>query len=260
MKFIRLIIQGQQHAYFNMALDEALSEAVRQNSAPPTLRLYSWDKPSLSIGYFQRASDVNIEYCSKKGYPLVRRLTGGRAVLHDSELTYSFSASSLTPPFQHSLMEMYRIVSNAMVRALGTCGIEARISSGKKAARRNNSACFRTVSYAEITIDGKKVIGSAQKRFSNGFLQHGSILMDFNAKELSRTLGQDGKDSYSDICGVNEYAPGITMDDLGSALKEAFEKELGAKLITDNPSAIEMKRARELERNKYSTPEWIFLR
>ena len=84
--------------------------------------------------------------------------------------------------------------------------------------------------------------------------------MDFNAKELSRTLGQDGKDSYSDICGVNEYAPGITMDDLGSALKEAFEKELGAKLITDNPSAIEMKRARELERNKYSTPEWIFLR
>ncbi|MBI5665186.1 MAG: lipoate--protein ligase family protein, partial [Nitrospirae bacterium] len=175
MNFIRLINQGPASAYFNMALDEAISEGVRQKFSPPTLRLYHWDRPSLSIGCFQKVSDIDARYCDKKGYPVVRRQTGGRAVLHDSELTYSFSASTVTPMFNGSLRENYAVISRALVLALSLKGIEAEASfNRKRSGSHKGPSCFRTLSYGEITVEGKKVIGSAQKRYQDGFLQHGS--------------------------------------------------------------------------------------
>jgi lipoate-protein ligase A len=257
MQFIRLIIQEPCHAYFNMALDEAISDAVRKKISPPTLRLYGWDRPSLSIGYFQKISDVDLKYCEARDYPVVRRLTGGRAILHDSELTYSFTCSNVSPIFNGSLSEDYTVISNALLHALKTAGAEAKASFIKK--RRNdyrNPACFKTVSFGEITVNGKKVIGSAQKRYRDGFLQHGSIVFDFDAKELCAVLKGNSIEDFRGMGALRNSLPSLTINKLSLNVKEAFEYTLRMKLISDKPSAHELKLAEELQSNKYSSNEW----
>lgn len=242
-----------------MALDEAISEAVRTKLSPPTLRFYQWDRPSLSIGYFQKISDVNISYCKEKDYPVVRRLTGGRAILHDSELTYSFSSPSDHPQFNGGLHENYSLLSNALVYGLKLAGIDAKSSFRKKrSAGHKNPACFKSVSYGEIAVNRKKIIGSAQKRYSNGFMQHGSILMNLDAKELSNTLLENSGENFSAITTINEHLPDVTVDALKSSLKEAFEKQIKVKLISDKPTQFELDLAKSLEADKYAAEEWNY--
>jgi lipoate-protein ligase A len=261
MHFIRLISQGPGHAFFNMSLDEAIAEAVRERRSPPTLRFYQWDRPSVSIGYFQKASDVNLDHCARKGYPLVRRLTGGRAILHDEELTYSISSFADPVFFKERLIETYTVISNALLRGLQLNGIDARISCRKKrGAHYRDPSCFRSMSYGEITVNRKKIIGSAQKRYANGFLQHGSLLFGFNADELCNTLRGTGPDDRARIGSIRECGPGITPELLRRSLKEAFEKELNVKLVTDDPTKDELKAADRLVKTKYSTDAWNLMR
>ena len=258
---MRMIIQGAGHAYRNMALDEALSEAVRKKLSPPTLRLYQWDRPSVSIGYFQKAADINTDYCRTKGYPVVRRLTGGRAILHDAELTYSLSSPADSGLFEAGLRKTYAVISNALLHGLKLNGIDAEISWRKKQGpAHRNPACFTSVSYGEIKAGGKKIIGSAQKRYKNGFMQHGSILLSFRADELRSALNGSNSVDFEDIGALRDHNREITVTQLQLSLKEAFEKELRIKLVADNPSRIEIDAAKELERNKYSTREWNYLR
>ncbi|GBE03519.1 MAG TPA: lipoate--protein ligase family protein [Nitrospirae bacterium] len=261
MQFIRIIIHEANDAFFNMAVDEAISEAVRQELSPPTLRLYKWNRPSLSIGHFQKISEVNIDYCDRMDYPVVRRLTGGRAVLHDIELTYSFSARTDSQPFSTNLHENYSVICNAILLGLNTCGIKADISFKRKMnSGQRNPACFKAVSYGEITIDGKKVIGSAQKRYSKGFMQHGSILLDFDAEKLCNALALGDKNAFGDISSISEHAEGISFDNLSLSIKKGFEDSLGIKLISDNPTKFEISLAKELKQVKYSTKDWNFSR
>ena len=261
MRFIRIITHEANNAFFNMAVDEAISEAVRQELSPPTLRLYRWSRPSLSIGHFQKISEVNIDYCGKMDYPVVRRLTGGRAILHDAELTYSFSARTGSPPFSSSLHENYSVISNAILLGLKSCGINADISfERKRSSGQRNPACFKTVSYGEITLNGKKVIGSAQKRYSNGFMQHGSILLDFDVEKLCNVLVHADNSVFSDITSISDHTEGVTFENLGLAIKKGYEDSLGIKLISDSPTKFELQLAKELEKNKYSTKEWNFSR
>jgi lipoate-protein ligase A len=261
MQFIRLISQGPENAFFNMALDEAIAESVREKLSPPTLRFYQWDRPSITIGYFQRASDVNLDYCGEKGYPLVRRVTGGRAILHDEELTYSISSFAGSALFKDRMIETYTAISNALLHGLRLNGIEARMSFRKKRSEHHkNPSCFKSMSYGEITADRKKIVGSAQKRFKNGFLQHGSLLLGFNADELRRSLREIGPDDFTHIGSIRECSSGITPDQLRISLKEAFEKELNVKLVSDVPSKAELKAADTLVKTKYSTDGWNFRR
>ena len=261
MNFMRIITHGPGHASFNMAMDEAISEAVRQRLSPPTLRLYEWDRPSLSIGYFQKMSDIDIDYCSKKKYPVVRRLTGGRAILHDSELTYSVSSLKDNSLFKGSLLENYKTISNAMISGLKLIGIEAEMSfERKRSSVSKNPSCFHSVSFGEITAEGKKIIGSAQKRYSGGFLQHGSVLLNFDADILCRVLKENNTGEFKDIGVIKDFNPGISFEDLKNSFKEAFEKELNIKLISDDPTKFELNLAKELEQKKYSNREWNFKR
>jgi len=261
MKFARIIVQEHNSAFFNMALDEAISEAVIEKLSPPTLRIYKWEKPSVSIGYFQKAADINLDYCAEKDYPLVRRPTGGRAILHESELTYSFSSRYDSLSFKGRLLEDYSIISKSLLAGLKLIGVDAINSlSRERGNGHKNPACFKAVSYGEVTVAGKKVIGSAQKRYTNGLLQQGSILLNFNADELHKVLRCRAGEDFSDIGSIMEYAPEITFDKLRSALKEAFETEFDIKLISDKPTKHEMKRAKELDMKKYSSQEWNHLR
>ncbi|MBI5056013.1 MAG: lipoate--protein ligase family protein [Nitrospirae bacterium] len=260
MQFIRIITQDPHPAAFNMALDEAVSEAVRQKLSPATLRLYQWDTPSVTVGYFQKITDINVTYCSEKGYPVVRRITGGRAILHDSELTYSFSSAKDFSLFSGSLLENYTTISKALVLGLKLTGVDAQISFvRKRSVGHRDPACFRSVSYGEVTVDGKKIIGSAQKRYHDGFLQQGSIMLSFDARELRNVLNGNEK-NFKEIGSINDRAGNISFGDLKASLKEAFEKGLDVKLISDAPTKFELSLAKELEANKYSTGEWNFSR
>ncbi len=254
MKFIRLIDNNQASAFYNMALDEAICEEVRQKHSPPTLRLYGWDSPSVSIGHFQKISEIDTAHCSEKGYHIVRRLTGGRAILHDSELTYSFSASNDSPLFQGNLLDNYKTISNALIVALGHLTISARISFTRKRTSGNrNPACFSALSYGEITVNGKKIIGSAQKRYSNGFLQHGSILFSLDPERMRSVLKGNKPENWIKAGSLDECYPEVSLKDLKNAVKRAFEEVLGVKLIQDTPSRNEAKLVKKLEKEKYST-------
>ena len=261
MQFIRFITQEPCHAFFNMALDEAISETVREKISPPTLRLYEWDRPALSIGYFQKCSDIDLEYCDAKDYPVVRRPTGGRAILHDSELTYSFSSSKDAPLFHGGLLENYTVISSALLHALKLTGIEASASFKRKRSNgHRNPSCFKTISFGEITVKNKKVIGSAQKRYKDGFLQHGSIVFDLNTKELCAVLKGNNSREFDGIGALRNSRPDISINEFRLTLKKAFENEFNVKLISDQPSRHELSLAKELEANKYSTKEWNYKR
>jgi len=251
----RLIDDPPHNAFYNMALDEAISEAVRRKLSLPTLRLYEWIEPSISIGYFQRISDINIDYCRRSGYQVVRRQTGGMALLHNSELTYSLSACNDLEPFKGNLIKNYLTISNTIVSALKLINLNAQIISSKN-RRQRNPYCFRISSYGEITLNGEKIIGSAQKRYKDGFLQQGSILMDSDAGELSKVLRMGG--FSCEVGTIKKYAPSVSIEDLKKALKEAFEKTLTIEFIHDGPTEFELNLARKLETEKYSADEWNF--
>lgn len=259
---MRLIVQGKNSAAFNMALDEAISEAVRKKISPPTIRFYQWDIPSVTIGYFQKISDVNTGYCTEMGYPVIRRITGGRAILHDKELTYSVSSSRDFPPFGDRLFENYTLISTAFTQGLAMLGVNAHMSFLKKRAEvgRRYPACFKAVSYGEVTVEGRKVIGSAQKRYHDGFLQQGSIMIDFSPKELSNVLNGCAEEDCREIGSVSNASGKISLGDLRLSLKEAFENELRVKLVADGPGEFELSLAEELETKKYSIPEWNCVR
>ncbi|MDO8281411.1 MAG: biotin/lipoate A/B protein ligase family protein [Thermodesulfovibrionia bacterium] len=261
MNFTRIIIQEENNAFYNMALDEAICEAVRNDLSPPTLRIYKWERPTLSLGYFQKISDIDMDYCRSNNYPVVRRLTGGRAILHESELTYSFSAKKGSLLFNGELHNDYTVISNALVEGLKLCGVDAEISfTRKRATDQKSPACFKVVSYGEVTVDNKKVIGSAQKRYKDGFLQHGSLLLDFNEAELQNVLKCSSKDDFSGIGSINGYADKTSYIELVRGMKKAFAKVLDTKMITDEPTGYELKAGKELESKKYSSDEWNAMR
>jgi len=164
----------------NMARDEALLTLVGDGESPPTLRLYEWSPPTISLGYFQRYADCAALDAPAGELPTVRRLTGGGAILHDRELTYS-----LTIPVGHTLLDrgpirLYEIVHDAIIAALADAGVDARragVSDGSGAAK-GPFFCFARRHCLDVVIGGAKIAGSAQRRTRTALLQHGSIVFE----------------------------------------------------------------------------------
>lgn len=264
----RYIDEGVNSASYNMALDEALAIAVRKELAPPTLRLYGWDRHSVTIGYFQRISDIDIAYCTNRNIPVVRRPSGGRAILHGEELTYSFSAKTDTGMFSSGLLDSYAKISKALGLAFAHIGIapETKLrrqppSESKTGSRSRNPLCFHSASYGEISFHKRKIIGSAQKRWRDGLLQQGSIPAIIAYDEVSIIFRcADPKSLQETMCGLREIVPSLTMDRLKSALRSAFEEVFAIQFNQAPPSAEETKLAEELEAQKYSTHQWNFQR
>ena len=192
MQVWRLIRDGFNDGYYNMAVDEAIADAVEKGVSPPTLRLYGWKSPTLSIGYSQRTDKkIDTEYCRKNKIDIVLRPTGGRAVLHDKEVTYSFISPKNNPLFPDNISGTYRVIGEALSKGLSILGIDANSNSACRIPHSvfRNPSCFATTSQYEITVDGKKLIGSAQRRFKNSFLQHGSIPLENHHETLALCLG-----------------------------------------------------------------------
>ncbi len=243
---LRVIYTGRGDAFFNMAMDEVIARSVIEDNRIPTLRFYLWDRPSLSIGYFQNLRGFNLEYIIKNNIPVVRRPTGGRAILHDRELTYSFSTRLERVFRDKGIFESYRIISDCILRALKNLGIPAVMSERKKGnGVMRNPLCFMSISFGEITVGGKKIVGSAQKRYRDGFLQQGSIPFKINEmfKDLFRVDNLNGMAGIKDFIDLDDE---VLINKLIEYISIAMADILGVEIIRDEISSMEIDAAIKL--------------
>lgn len=254
----RLIDSGPDSASYNMALDEAIATAVRNLKSPPTLRFYGWDRPSLSLGSFQKASDLDLDYCKQNTIPLVRRPTGGRAILHRDELTYSFSVRTDKEPFSEGLMESYRKISSAFNLAFRKIGIavESKMQREQGRVLIRNPLCFESSSYGEILLNNRKIVGAAQKRWKDGLLQQGSIPYACDKEKIVHILNKKTSRAENSMNALKEILPDFDDQKFRKALREAFEETFGISLLTSHPDPAEHQLAGELEQRKYLQDSW----
>jgi lipoate-protein ligase A len=264
----RLIITPPARGAWNMAVDESLLDAAGQGLALPCLRLYRWQPPCLSIGYAQPSNDVDQYQLSIFGWDWVRRPTGGRAILHTDELTYSVVASLSEPRVSGGVLESYQRLSKALLAALHSLGLPAEAhpmpQSGSNQA--NAPVCFEIPSNYEIVIAGKKLIGSAQARRKDGVLQHGTLPLWGDLARITDVLvysddraRKDAADRLLSHATTVESVLGfrVSWEAAAHALTEGFQSELDLQLVQDELSAQEIKRADQLMQEKYNHPSWL---
>ncbi|TAN46091.1 MAG: lipoate--protein ligase family protein [Nitrospirae bacterium] len=252
----RLLDSGYCEAAYNMALDEAIAVSVRRGGSPPTLRLYGWNIVSVSLGSFQKISDIDSDLCATRKIPVVRRPTGGRAILHGDELTYSFSAKN-EGLFSKNLFETYHAISLAFATALEGSGVAVamRLEKESGAVLTKSPVCFESTSYGEVSCRGKKLIGSAQKRWDDGFLQQGSIPYSIDY-EMQRAVFKQKNKSDSHMIAIKEIHDDWDNDRFKQAVKTAFEKTFRCTLHNETPSPDEEALAAELVSKKYGNLSW----
>lgn len=267
----RLLISGSTDGFSNMAIDEAILQGVIEGQSPPTLRLYGWNPPTLSIGYFQSAQkEVNLEYCQKLGIDMVRRPTGGRAVLHEHELTYSVIFHEHSKWFPSTLMGAYKLIGEALRSGLKTLGIDSTLMPEVIVPRFNrpkirNGACFSSSSSYELLAGGRKIVGSAQKRIKGGVLQHGSILLHLDRERLFSLLTFSSEEeraqvvnySYQKMASLAEVSgSSFDYDTVAAAIVQGFQDVLGGSLPPADLSLVEKQQADLLRYKKYLTADW----
>jgi lipoate-protein ligase A len=222
---------------YNMAVDEELLARAQAGEQVPVLRIYTWDPAAVSIGRFQKIEEaVNASVCQQRGFDIVRRITGGRAVLHWRELTYSIIARTDDPLFPANVLGTYKLIAAGLLQGLWNLGIPAEMVSRsnkhaalvKKAAK--DAACFSSPSWYEILAHNRKIIGSAQRRLSGAFLQHGSILLDFDAALEAEVIPGGGSgDCVTSI--RKELGKAVPLDEVKQAFVRGFSEELGIDFI-----------------------------
>jgi len=279
----RLIIDGYHSGFMNMAIDEAIMIAHREGLVPPTIRFYQWSPPAVSLGYFQDLQkEIDVDTCKNLGIDIVRRPTGGKAVLHDKELTYSFIIRENHPLVNHSILETYKKISGGMIRGLSYLEITAELvplreklkstPSGNVAKSKIphsdiKSICFSVPSQYEVQVKGKKIVGSAQVRKKEIVLQHGSLLIELEKDKLfsvfnfpSAKIREKLKTRFKATSLEEILKKKINFSELSEILPRGFEEEFGVKLTEGKLSKQEEKISKDLLENKYSTYEWNYER
>jgi len=263
----RLLITPAAHGAWNMAADEAILEHIGRGESRPSLRLYAWDPPCLSIGQAQPLDDVDLTRLRERGWEVVRRLTGGRAILHTDELTYSVTGSAEETVLSGGVLKSYNLLARALLYALRSMGmpVEMKEHVTAKPSQTTNPVCFEVPSSYEITVHGKKLIGSAQARRREGILQHGSLPLGGDLTRICQSLTfQDESARENASRRLSEHA--TTMESvLGSridwetaaqALVHGFEAVLGIRFKRGEMSPSELERTEVLIHEKYAHPSW----
>jgi lipoate-protein ligase A len=247
---------------WNMAVDEHLFGSLG-GGGETVVRFYRWARPTVSLGYSQSVERaVDLEFCRKNGIEVVRRMTGVKLVLHDREITYSLSSTDASI-FSSTLASSYRLISAALVRGLQSMGLPAALAGPPpEAYRRGVMPCFSYPARDEIEINGRKVVGSAQKRVGSRFLQHGSIPLDADP-DRERQIASVGMADPANVRVISlsealgrpvtfEWAVRRFVD----ALAASFEVRLTPKTL----SGKDIEDIRRIERARYGNPEWTIAR
>lgn len=249
----RVLETGKNTAFFNMGLDEAVIESVAAGSSIPTLRFYGWEPRAISLGYFQGIHDeIDIEACERNGIDIVRRITGGGAVFHDAEVTYSIvipEGHQLAPP---SILDSYALICAGILSGLAALSIKAE---------------FAPIN--DIVYCGKKISGNAQTRKKGCLLQHGTVLLRVDVDTMftllkvpkEKALGKMIDDVKARVTSIADVlGSDIGFDEVENALKNGFSDALNLDLIQEAPAAAEIQKALDLAKTKFSAQEWIFKR
>lgn len=263
----RLLLTDPAQGAWNMAVDESILEHVGRGESQPTLRLYAWDPACLSLGYAQPYADIDRIRLQSRGWDMVRRPTGGRAILHTDELTYSVITPPDEPLMSGSVLESYGRLAAALLEAVRILGLKP-VMKDEAAAERDNSnpVCFEVQSSSEITVNGRKLIGSAQARRKEGILQHGSLplvgdlsritqALTFNDEETRQLAARRLLERATTVQSVLGRA--VPWDEAAAAFEAGFSQTLGLDFERSALSQGESRRADELVRAKYAHPSWM---
>lgn len=264
---------GSHDPYYNMALDEALLNFVSRGEIDPVVRFYTWNPPTLSIGYFQRLSkEIDIDKVKEKDYGLVRRQTGGRGVLHDKELTYSVIVPEAHPDMPQTVTEAYRVISGGLLEGFKSLGFDAHFAVPRSKEEREklkqprSSVCFDAPSWYELVVEGKKIAGSAQTRQKGVILQHGSILQDVDIDDLfdmfifkNERLKAKMKEAFVEkAVAINDLSDEtVTLAQMEVAFKEGFKKALDIEFKPLELTAAQLEEVKVLE-EKYRSEAFLY--
>ena len=274
MKQWYFINSGPCRPSFNMALDEALLNWHSEKLIPPVIRFYEWNPATLSIGYFQKVNkDIDLEAVRRQGLGFVRRPTGGRAVLHEHELTYSIIVDEEYPNMPKTVTEAYRVLSEGVLLGFRNLGLDAYFSvpiteeEQADLKKPKSAVCFDAPSWYELVVEGRKVAGSAQTRQKGVILQHGAILLDLDEDKLLSVFKFDSEDMREKMrLKLPEKAVAMnrlvdkpfTIEQCIPAFKAGFEQALKIELIPYKLTIEQMAYVEQLEKEKYSNDEWNF--
>ena len=262
-----LLDSGHHDAATNMAIDEALLEWHSKDQIPPTLRFYGWERPSLTVGHFQNVEKtINFDGIKKHGCDFVRRLTGGSAVLHDDELTYSIIVSESHPKIPVSVNKAYYVLSQGLLEGYRKLGIDADFAIPERELLKQRSAvCFEVPAIYEMIVDGKKVSGNAQTRQKGVLLQHGSIPLSFDAEMLfdlfkfssDRLRERQRKSFLNKAISINDITKeDHTYESIKDAFLFGFKKSLNIKTEPLQLTEEQWKYIHNLADTKYRTDDW----
>jgi lipoate-protein ligase A len=265
----RLIKDTAHDGAWNMAVDEAIREFTAKHIVHPTLRLYSWEPYTLSLGRAQPVADADTDKINTRKWGLVRRPTGGRAILHADELTYAVCAPEDDEIVHGGVLESYRKISRGLLEALAFLGITADSlpKSNRLSERNPNPVCFQDPSDYEITFGGMKIIGSAQARRNQGILQHGAIPLFGDISRITQVLSFSEKGSRV-IAAANLKERAATLTDIigkkvsresvSKAIELGFSKAHQIEWMEGSLTIGETKLAQELFKNKYANSVWTY--
>ncbi len=251
----RLLKLETHNASTNMAIDEAILTARIKNLAPNTLRFYCWNPSAVSIGKFQNINnEVHLDDCRKHGVDVVRRITGGGTVYHDSkgEITYSLIAKKEDFKAQN-ITAVYARIYAGIAEALNTLGIKTDFSEGDEKTCPN------------LTVEGKKISGSAQSHKSGVVLQHGTLLLDVNLERMFTFLRVPWAKTCMEVAAVarnritsikKELGRDVSETEVYQALRDGFQKALNIQLISGELTFYERELAEKLCKEKYATDDW----
>ncbi len=256
----RLLPYRVLRASENMAIDEAVFRLNSRDGMPPTLRFFGWAPPAVSLGYFQKASlEIDVGFCRRSGIDIVRRPTGGKAVLHQHELTYSLVGTTETPLFTDDILGTYRIISSCIEDALRRLGLTPEVAmEGRSAAGTPlEGYCFAAPSRYELLVGGRKICGSAQVRTGGIFLQHGSLLIDIDAGRVSAVMGVEEAGVSATTTSLREQlGRPVPAGEMVRILRQAFEETLGVTLEERGLTAAEEALKNRLLAEKYGDDRW----
>jgi lipoate-protein ligase A len=259
----RFLDTGTQDAALNMAIDEALLLRHLESQTPPTLRVFRWTRPSISLGRFQQVErEIHLERCEQEGIALVRRPTGGRAVYHRDEFTYSF-VSGRAYGIPAGIVAAYAYLAQGLIAALAQIGVHAELSEGR-VSKQPSAACFASSTQADLTSGGFKLIGSAQVWKEDALLQQGSLPIDDRSAEFYALLRFPDEDARTQALAryremttpLHTFAPHVTWDEIAQAFRAGFSKALQADFQPGELTAEEWELARQLAEEKYSKLNW----
>ncbi len=261
----RLILDDPEHAIrcdgaTNMARDEAISRAVAAGDQPATLRFYAWRPPCISLGQAQRMRSVDLAACQADGVDVVRRPTGGLAILHTDEFTYSISLPIAHPIAAGDVMTSYRRIAGAIVEALRRLGVsDANADRVAKEDKAKGPVCFEAPSDYEVVGGGKKLVGSAQWRRVDGVLQHGSLPLRGDIARICRYLiDAPSPDEVRAHAGTLSQVVGrdVSWNEVAQAWQSAFADTLDIAFTPQPISEAELRATDELLASRYANDAW----